>query len=93
MSGKLITQIWLTDLTLVTSLARLLDLLGNLEAAGGGTRLQNKFTSTSHVISNSNLETPLMYRLDVTSRHSLSVNGWTDVVLVGDCTYDGVRLY
>lgn len=36
MSGKLITQIWLTDLTLVTSLARLLDLLGNLEAAGGG---------------------------------------------------------
>lgn len=31
MSGKLITQIWLTDLTLVTSLARLLYLLGNLK--------------------------------------------------------------
>lgn len=30
MSGKLITQIWLTDLTLVTSLTRLLDWLGNL---------------------------------------------------------------
>lgn len=31
MSGKLITQIWLTDLTLVTSLTRLLDWLGNLQ--------------------------------------------------------------
>lgn len=29
-SGKLIAQIWLTDLALVTSLARLLYLLGNL---------------------------------------------------------------